>query len=681
MFSGSMRSIRHLSFFLFFAVLIIGPATNAKSAQVPNFGGLKKGVAAENPFELTSKFQSYKGSNKGLITVTAKIDSPWHIYSTTQPAGGPKASEIVIEESKKYTIGEFEADSSPHTKLEDGFDVESEYFEGTVTWTAPVEFPKDAKLEDLAIEVAYYGQRCADSGCVLVRDKAVAKFAGEIETIDADAPLRLEGSHLLISGKLTHDSDGKLKPGEKAFIEITLEPVDGFHVYQYTVLPDENVLEQLTLMAVTNPAKNWTVGPAETVRPSADKVKTKDGVEHYEAPVTFKIPVTVGKDAEAKEYTLVGVVGFQTCDATGCTQPKGAKWAVTVPVGVDSDASPNLRVTETGLDYNDVKEAVKKANANVNDAGAFSGYKPVTVLSLAFIAGFILNFMPCVLPVVGLKIMSFVHMAGENPRRVFMLNLVFIVGMLAVFMVFAALAVSFGFGWGEAYKNLTFKLIMISIVFGFGLSFFGIWEIPMPGVVNSDAANQLAAKEGYTGQFFKGILTTLLATPCAGPLLIPAVVWAMAQPPLMTFTVFLFLGLGMAFPYLVIGAFPKLANFMPKPGPWMETFKQIMGFVMIATTIFLINGVSAKYSTSVLTLLLAIGVGFWWIGRTELHESFGKQLKAWAGGVAMIAVGFFVAFAVLLPWYELDYKTYSDAAVQKHLAEGRTVLVDFTADW
>jgi thiol:disulfide interchange protein len=113
----------------------------------------------------------------------------------------------------------------------------------------------------------------------------------------------------------------------------------------------------------------------------------------------------------------------------------------------------------------------------------------------------------------------------------------------------------------------------------------------------------------------------------------------------------------------------------------METFKQIMGWVLIATTIFLINGVSAKYNTSVLTLLLFIGVGCWWIGRTELHEPIGKQAIAWASGLAMMAVGAFVAFGLLLPWYELDYKPYSEAAVAKHLAEGRTVLVDFTADW
>jgi thiol:disulfide interchange protein len=555
-----------------------------------------------------------------------------------------------------------------------------------VNWSCPIEFAEGVKPEDLSIDVEYYGQRCADEqGCIRIAGvQATANFAGVIETIDSDAPLRIDGSHLLISGKLTHQGT-KLKPGDKAVVEVTLEPVDNFHVYEYSVAPQTDGVEKKTLLAVTKSYEGWAIGPVETVPKNESQVKEKDGVKNYSGPVTFKIPVTVAKSAEAKEHTLRGVVGFMTCDAEGCTRPQGVKWEVAVPVGVDAASSTNLRVTETGVSYTDIEEDVTEANkkngANGKNAGAWSGYSPAVVLPLAFVAGFILNFMPCVLPVVGLKIMSFMHMAGENPRRVFMLNFVFVLGMLAVFMTFALLAVMFNFGWGEAYTNLTFKVVMIAIVFGFGLSFFGVWEIPMPGIVDSDAANDLANKEGFVGQFFKGILTTLLATPCSGPMLIPAVVWAMAQPPWMTFTVFLALGLGMALPYLVIGAFPKLASFLPKPGPWMETFKQIMGFVLIATTIFLINGVGWKYNASVLTLLLFIGVGCWWIGRTELHEPLGKQFKAWVGGLAMIAVGGFIAFGVLLPWYELEYKPYSDAAVAKHLAKGQTVVVDFTADW
>ena len=654
---------------------ILSPETEA-FGQAPDFGG--------QPFSVTSKFQSYEDSNKGLLTVTAEVEAPWHIYSLTQAEGGPLKSKITPETSDKFKLtGKFESDSDPHIKLEDAFDpVESEYYEGIVNWSAPIEFADDVDPEELAIEIAFKGLRCADlQGCVPISSKTVANFAGAIKAIDSDAPFRSEGSHVLISGKVTGvDKDKQLMPGDKAMLEITLEPVDGFHVYQYAVNPDPEGMKMYTLVGITK-SNDWKFDAVQTVAPVADKVKMDDGVKHFDAAVTFKVPFEIPADAEKKEYKIRGLLGFQTCDKEGCDRPSGSRWEVLLPVGVESSTSANLRITEDPLDYSDVGEEVKKLNAGQNDAGAWSEYSPWLVLPLAFLAGFILNFMPCVLPVVGLKIMSFMHMAGENPRRVFFLNFVFVLGMLSVFMTFAALAVMFNFGWGEAYTNLTFKVIMISIVFAFGLSFFGVWEIPMPGLVESDAANDLANKEGYTGQFFKGILTTLLATPCSGPMLIPAVVWAMAQPASMTITVFLFLGLGMAVPYLVIGAFPKLAGFLPKPGPWMETFKQIMGFVMIATAIFLINGVGAKYNASVLTLMLSIAVACWWIGRTELFEPLGKQLKAWTGGLAMIAVGYLIAFAVLLPWYELEYKPYSDVAVAKSLAEGKTVLVDFTADW
>ena len=680
---------RHSYWPLILVAIIAGFSTgflteSSARAQAPAFGG--------EPFELTSKFQSYEGSNKGLLTVTATVETPWHIYSLTQPDGGPLKSKIALEPSDEFSLtSEFEPDSDPHVSLEETFpDVDIESHEGTVNWSASIEFAEGVDPKELAIEIAYSGLRCADTkGCIPISVKSVANFAGEIKAVDSDAPFRSEGSHVLISGAVTNPAgaDKALMPGDDAILQITLEPVDGYHVYQYSVNPDPEGSKMYTLIGVAK-KNDWEFAGVETVAPAADKVATEGGVKKYKAPVTFKIPFKIAKDAEKKVYKIGGVLGFQTCIATDeqntCDRPSGSRWEAMIPVGVTGDeaVSSNLRITEDPVDYIKViAPEVKKLNADQSDAGAWSGYSPWVVLPLAFVAGFILNFMPCVLPVVGLKIMSFMHMAGENPRRVFMLNFVFVLGMLAVFMTFAALAIMFNFGWGEAYTNLTFKVAMIAIVFAFGLSFFGVWEIPMPGLVDSDAANDLANKEGYTGQFFKGILTTLLATPCSGPMLIPAVVWAMAQPAAMTLTVFLFLGLGMALPYLVIGAFPKLASFLPKPGPWMDTFKQIMGFIMLATAIFLINGVGSKYNISVLTLLLFIGVGCWWVGRTETHEPLMKQLKAWTGGALLVAVGAAIAFLALLPWYELEYQPYSDAAVAQHLAEGRTVIVDFTADW
>jgi len=301
------------------------------------------------------------------------------------------------------------------------------------------------------------------------------------------------------------------------------------------------------------------------------------------------------------------------------------------------------------------------------------------VLPFAFLAGFILNFMPCVLPVIGLKVMSFVHQAGQNPRQIFLLNAMFCLGMISVFMVLAFLAVSSGLGWGQQFEGLTFKIVMIAVVVVFGLSFFGVWEIPLPGF--GSGGGGLEQKEGLTGAFFKGILTTLLATPCSGPMLIPAIIWAMAQPATVTYLVFLALGLGMGAPYLVIGVYPKLVSSLPKPGPWMETFKKVMGFIMLGTAVFLIGAIEHKYIVSVLSMLLILAFACWWMGRTSLAAPLPERLKSWAISGAIGAFAVWFSFFFLIPQYELEYQPFTRVALEQNLEEGRTVFVDFTADW
>ena len=139
----------------------------------------------------------------------------------------------------------------------------------------------------------------------------------------------------------------------------------------------------------------------------------------------------------------------------------------------------------------------------------------------------ILNFMPCVLPVLGLKILAFVQQAGESRGRVFMLNVWYSIGLIAVFMVLAALASGVGlaagerYGWGEQFTDITFKITMTALVFVMALSFLGVWEIPIPGFVGAGRASDLQNKEGPTGAFCKGVFTTILATPCSGPFLGP----------------------------------------------------------------------------------------------------------------------------------------------------------------
>lgn len=319
-----------------------------------------------------------------------------------------------------------------------------------------------------------------------------------------------------------------------------------------------------------------------------------------------------------------------------------------------------------------------KSETGPRDAGEWKNYPLALVLSLAFLAGLILNVMPCVLPVIGLKIMSFVNQAGSHYGRVVLLNLVFSAGIISVFLLLATLAAFFQLGWGGLYQQLGFTVLMISVVFVFGLSFLGVWEIPIPGFSGSPGNGQ---KEGLFGAFLKGVLTTFLATPCSGPLLVPAVVWAMAQPMFITYLVFFAMGVGMAAPYLLLGLFPQLVRTLPRPGNWMVLFKQLMGFVLMAAVVFFLSAVPEKYETSTLTLLVFLAIACWLVGQISIAAETPEKVRSSAFALAVAGFGIYFSFFLLIPKHELNWQPYSKAKLNQLLDAGQPVFVDFTAEW
>ena len=306
---------------------------------------------------------------------------------------------------------------------------------------------------------------------------------------------------------------------------------------------------------------------------------------------------------------------------------------VSTPAAESSDAVvPGEKVAAFSLDDLDVESVGATKSAWV-------------VLPFAFIAGFLLNFMPCVLPVVGLKLLSFVQQAQSDRKRILLMNLSYTAGLVSVMLVLASLAVFAGLGWGEQFSSSTFTIALAVAVFAFGLSFLGVWEIPLPGFVGSSGGK--ATQEGYAGAFSKGILSTLLATPCSGPFLGAALAWALKQPPYVTYVVFVMVGLGMASPYLVIGAFPSLIRFLPKPGNWMNTFKHLMGFVMLATVVYLLSFVSIASVVPTVLLLLGIGMAVWYAGQTPLTAERRAKVQAWGIAAAIVAATTLLSFGWL----------------------------------
>ncbi len=277
-------------------------------------------------------------------------------------------------------------------------------------------------------------------------------------------------------------------------------------------------------------------------------------------------------------------------------------------------------------------------------------------------------------------------------------------------LVLATFAVFAGLGWGEQYSSTTFSVTLAAIVFAFGLSFLGIWEISVPGFVAT--AGGTASGEGYAGAFSKGVLSTLLATPCSGPFLGSALAWAVVQPAYLTYAGFAFVALGMASPYLLVGLCPRLVRFLPRPGNWMVAFKQMMGFVLLATDVYLLSFIPAPSVVPAVLLLLGVGFGCWWVGRDPSPESRGRRLRAWGFALGSVAATAWLSFGWLddvmakrfdraverkllaaagpsgtpavFSRHELDaiaWEPFTKHRLEELVNGGKTVFVDFTADW
>ena len=675
---------RFLAAFVFAWFLLV--SDSIAQFEIPGeSGGFALNVA--KPVELHATYQLASDKKTGKLSITADIQPNWHLYSITQPKGGPLKTVLTVQPlpAQFKVTGEFEPDIEPRitkNSAEHKGTSQVEEHENKVTWTAPFEVIDPNSAEQLVIVTKVAGQTCsadpttrATLQCIQISESIVATFSGAIPTQPTATDFRPEMSHVLWSGRF---SPSQAKPGQKLNFELTAKPLDGYHIYTYQ-MRDQSTDVKPTLIVITK-SNGWAIFGPEAIGEVKNTTLLDNPISYHEQPVTWKFSIDVPNDATAKTFEIRGMIGFQMCTESTCDMLDSVEFRIEVPVGANEIATSGVVQFESRGTYKDVSDIANRTDVSVaKDAGEWKNYPVVAVLCLAFLAGLILNIMPCVLPVIGLKIMSFMNQAGSNPGRVIMLNVVFSLGVISVFMLLATLAAFFKVGWGELYKELGFTVVMISVVFVFGLSFLGVWEIPLPGFMGSVGGKKEV--EGFASTFFKGILTTFLATPCSGPLLIPAVVWAIAQPTWLTYLVFFCMGLGMASPYLVIGLFPKLVKSLPRPGNWMVTFKQFMGFVLMGTVVFFLSAIPNKFETSMLCLLVFLSVACWRIGLTSLAAELPEKIKAWSVAAVIVGVGVLFSFYLLIPQHELNWQAYSKATLDQLLSEGRTVFIDTTADW
>ncbi len=408
------------------------------------------------------------------------------------------------------------------------------------------------------------------------------------------------------------------------------------------------------------------------------------------SPGVVDFSVTKVDNAWPKE-----IRGLLVTTRAGAT-PEGVE--VTLPI---TDAAPTAPTTGTVT----TPPSPTPADAPPVATGLWA------MLGLAFLGGLILNIMPCVLPVIALKILGFVRQSGENPARVRQLGFVYTAGVLSSFAVLAGLVIAVQSAgrtasWGMQFQNPIFLVGITTLVTLVALNLFGVFEISLHSSALG-AASQLASKEGASGAFFNGVFTTVLATPCTAPFLGTALGFAFGEKPSVLLAIFLAAGLGLATPYLMLSLQPAWLKHLPKPGNWMITFKVLMGFPMIATAVWLLSQAADQFGESGVFLeglfLVCVAFAAWVFGQW-IQTGTGNRTWSWALVVLALGVGYFGILEAQLHWRApqianstastpgdltlprstkeaIAWARWSPEAITRARAEGRPVLVDFTAKW
>ena len=498
-------------------------------------------------------------------------------------------------------------------------------------------------------------------------------------------------------------SAGALKDGGTLTVTVTVP--DKWHVNANKVTD-----EFLKPSSVEAKAEGLEFGEAVWPEPIKEYNEALE-LEIWTFRGTFSVQIPV-KAVDGTNYDSLGTTvtfNYQACDNSICLAPASKT--------ISLDGSSNGGTVGAGVKKNDSeigavegRTGESRADARENGAGSEAGLADdasagiVLLLFFAFVGGIILNLMPCVLPVLSLKLFSLIKQAGESRGRLLTLGGATTAGILCSFWALAAVvaAVKAGggsAGWGMQFQSAGFIAFMVVILTAFAMSFFGVFEIWLPWSTTTrmDSAGQ---KSGLAGAFFTGALLVLLSTPCSAPFLGTAMGFAFAQTTPILFLFFTAAGLGLALPYMLVSAFPSVLKVFPKPGVWMVHLQRVMGVLLLASVGWLFWIVNEQAGITGVELFAAVAIAS--IACSVLLGRFAKPGTAFIREVAVVILSsvalFSLWFAGIAPEYERaaiatfnarmqqqmtddGWFRYSPALIEEFAKAKRTVFIDVTADW
>ncbi len=493
------------------------------------------------------------------------------------------------------------------------------------------------------------------TGICMVAWLLIAACPGIVRA-DASAASRLEFDNVQASASAQFDT---VRPLVNSFIAVKFTLADGWHFYADAAtaaggmdLKVEAKADGVTFGSAVFPASHMYFDPSAQIR-----------LRVYSGDFTVYIPFTVQTQPPATgpipiEVSLQGAV----CTKELCAIREGT---MTVEVAVSPDAPmdrPAFKVT----------------------GPAPAGTSIFVAIPLAILAGLTLNIMPCVWPVLPIVVMRLLDQAGKGRGRSVVFGVAFSAGILLFFLAFAAVNIVLRVGFGAAFsfadlsQNAGYLILMAMLLVVLAMFMFGVLNVGIPSSLTGKGGGS-----GIAGSVGTGFLAAILATPCSFGILVAVLVWAQTQPiPLATLAILL-IGVGMALPYLALTMIPGMVGRLPRPGRWMDIFKQAVGFVMLLIAVKLVAGLPSERLASVLYygVILAFAVWMWggWVDYSSPARR--KWLVRIMAVIVAVVPGYYLLHQPSPQEQLIKWQPYDAAKIEEAVSAGRPVLVDFTAAW
>lgn len=602
----------------------------------------------------------------GTVNLVLTMDHAegWNTYWLNPGTGMP--TDLKWELPEGFTTGDI---LWPIPKVKETEFGNSHVYGGVIHLVTPLRIPENAQAGEISISLKADWLECDIKGCVPKggefstslsvgeADTVKTEVAGLVAAVEQQQPRSLDAWTVIIGGDPS-TFEARLKPGAGA------NPDPGtIYFFEASSSP---------ALKLENP---------EIAR---------DG---------DTIVLTLAKENEVDSASVPGFFFAPNGWLSGDAKARALK------ISTDPGALPTEKteVTETappaplytGLDAGDVARGAELYDPATKPAYVLlSGQeeKQLTLLpalGLVFIGGLLLNLMPCVFPVLGLKIMGFVSQAGEEEHKVKNHGLIFGLGVLVSMWILSGIIIALGLNWGAQLTNPVFVAGIVILLFLLGLNMAGVFEI---GTSLTGVGGGLQTKKGYSGSFFSGVLTTMIATPCSGPFLGSVMGFALSQTSPIAFLIFTFFALGIASPYIVLSFFPKAIKRLPQPGPWMEHFKKGMSFALFATAAFFMGSFAKQTGYDgmswMLFALVVFALAFWLFGTwgTPFHSKAKRYIIGYGLAIAVGALA--VQMTRIATQKEApklaggeEWKPWYPGVVEVNRSKKRIAWVDYTADW